>query len=189
MKLRARRSTSGRERPPGDVLVRPIALAALALLILNDHVLKSAFPGPLTGKLSDVAGLMLFPIVLVAGWELGARLIGRRVQAGPAAMLTAVMVTGLAFALVKTLPAAADAFGRALGAAQWLIALPAHAALGRDVPALLVARVIADPTDLLALPALVVAWWVGSSSTRTDAPSNGPMALTTAVAPTDPRTR
>jgi len=75
MNLRARRSTSGRERPPGDVLVRPIALAALALLILNDHVLKSAFPGPLTGKLSDVAGLMLFPIVLVAGWELGARLI------------------------------------------------------------------------------------------------------------------
>jgi len=50
MKLRARRSTSGRERPPGDVLVRPIALAALALLILNDHVLKSAFPGPLTGR-------------------------------------------------------------------------------------------------------------------------------------------
>ena len=34
------------------------------LLALNDHVLKQAWPGWVTGKLSDVAGLVVAPAVL-----------------------------------------------------------------------------------------------------------------------------
>ena len=40
----------------GDGLLHPIALLAVALLLVNDHLLKAAAPGPLTGKLSDSPG-------------------------------------------------------------------------------------------------------------------------------------
>ena len=45
-------------------LGRPFFLLAIALLALNDHVLKQRYPGWWTGKLSDFAG------VVVANWGL-----------------------------------------------------------------------------------------------------------------------
>jgi hypothetical protein len=52
---------------------------ALGVLLINDHVLKvvGVLPGWLTGKLSDVAGLIVAP-VLAAGW----RARGRQAGAG-----------------------------------------------------------------------------------------------------------
>ena len=47
---------------PGDGLLHPVALVALAILIVNDRLLKDAWPGPVTGKLSDVAGLVVAPL-------------------------------------------------------------------------------------------------------------------------------
>ena len=47
-------------------LTHPLALAALALLALNDHYLKAAYHNALTGKLSDVAGVLLLPFFLKA---------------------------------------------------------------------------------------------------------------------------
>lgn len=40
-----------------QVLTSPVYLLALAVLLLNDHVLKELAPGFVTGKLSDFAGL------------------------------------------------------------------------------------------------------------------------------------
>jgi len=45
-----------------DALLAPPVLAALALLLANDLVLKPAYPSALTGKLSDVAGLFVFVV-------------------------------------------------------------------------------------------------------------------------------
>ncbi len=42
-------------------LSSPLFIAAVGLLLLNDIHLKPAFPGFITGKLSDVAGLFAFP--------------------------------------------------------------------------------------------------------------------------------
>jgi hypothetical protein len=106
-------------------LVHPVTLVALVVLLVNDHVLKDRYPGPVTGKLSDVAGLIVFPPVLALG------LAWLRV---PAAAPIAVAVTGIGFASVKLVPVLAD-----------------------------VAGVQADPTDLLALPALGVALWLSST--------------------------
>ncbi|WP_345393526.1 hypothetical protein [Nonomuraea salmonea] len=33
----------------------------MLVLLVNDHLLKAAFPGVVTGKLSDVAGLLVAP--------------------------------------------------------------------------------------------------------------------------------
>ena len=41
-------------------LLSPWFLLSLGLLILNDHVLKAEFGNPLTGKLSDFAGIFAF---------------------------------------------------------------------------------------------------------------------------------
>ncbi|MCP4580716.1 MAG: hypothetical protein GY839_03815 [candidate division Zixibacteria bacterium] len=49
-----------------NMLFNPIFLLALALLLLNDHLLKAAYPGWLTGKLSDFAGLFVMAVFAYA---------------------------------------------------------------------------------------------------------------------------
>ncbi|MBR9859418.1 T9SS type A sorting domain-containing protein [bacterium] len=46
------------------IILSPLFITALVLLFINDFFLKSAFPGVLTGKLSDFAGLFIFPLFL-----------------------------------------------------------------------------------------------------------------------------
>ena len=45
-------------------LQHPLTLLSIAILLLNDHVLKVVSPSWLTGKLSDFAGLFFFPIIV-----------------------------------------------------------------------------------------------------------------------------
>ncbi|MFK7933686.1 MAG: hypothetical protein AB8G22_09255 [Saprospiraceae bacterium] len=48
------------------LLTTPLFLIALTLLLLNDFYLKSTYGNFLTGKLSDVAGLFVFPLFFYA---------------------------------------------------------------------------------------------------------------------------
>ena len=105
-------------------LGHPVTVAAVVVLLVNDHVLKAAYPGWVTGKLSDVAGLVVLPPVL--------SVLGLR-------RLPSVAVTGLGFTVVKVFP------GIALLLSSWW------------------GVVRADPTDLVALPALGLALWIGST--------------------------
>jgi hypothetical protein len=50
--------------PAASHLLTPIYIGAVAVLVLNDHVLKHAVPGFVTGKLSDFAGLFAFAVFL-----------------------------------------------------------------------------------------------------------------------------
>jgi len=134
------------ERKPTELpiaeAVHPVAIAAVVVLVVNDWVLKpSAAPAWLTGKLSDVAGLTFAPLVLSA-------LIGLAVRAPiTVRRLCAVLtLTGGVFAIVKLSPDAAHALARAWPGAH--------------------ASITADPTDLLCLPALAIAAWVGYSVSR-----------------------
>jgi hypothetical protein len=47
-----------------DILLSTSFLVGLLILILNDFVFKQTFSNPLTGKLSDLAGLFIFPMFL-----------------------------------------------------------------------------------------------------------------------------
>jgi len=157
---------AARQAQTGDSLLHPVPLLALAALVLNDHVLKAAFPGFVTGKLSDVAGVALLPLVLVAGWELFSAATGRVSRARGRVLLVALLVTGAGFAAVKLVPQGAEAFGWLLGAVQWPVASLTSLAAGHGVVAPVAAPIVADPTDLLALPALALAAWVGVARVR-----------------------
>src|ERR1043165_5467864 len=54
-----------REEPKGYLLTSPLYVFAVVTLVLNDFVLKHSWPGVITGKLSDVAGLFAFSVFLL----------------------------------------------------------------------------------------------------------------------------
>ncbi|WP_437672166.1 hypothetical protein [Sorangium sp. So ce131] len=114
------------------VLRHPLFLGALALLVVNDHLLKGAglLPGALTGKLSDLAGLVVAPV-------LAAALVNARTSRGRALAFAAVVAP---FAAIKLSAAAA----------QLLVGLVGLAGITW--------RIWQDPTDLAALVVLVPAW-------------------------------
>jgi hypothetical protein len=139
----------GKPGLPCAELLAPVPIALLAILFVNDWIFKpSELPRWLTGKLSDFAGLAVFPLVataafdlvLVLAWRLGARVdfTLRRWK-----LATAIALTGGVFTVMKLVPAIAHAIARVLSI------VTGHA------------RVMPDPTDLLALPALAFAWWFG----------------------------
>lgn len=120
-------------------LSHPLFWGALALLLLNDHVLKAAHPGPwLTGKLSDVAWLVVAPVVLGAG--LAALRLPGRLAAG-----VALAVPVVAF-----------------------VALQLWAPLGEAWVGLFGGAHVADVADLVALPGvgLVPLCWRGGAGSR-----------------------
>ncbi|MCB2411999.1 hypothetical protein LGT39_03940 [Demequina sp. TTPB684] len=142
-------------------LAHPVSLVALAVMALNDHVLKEAFSSWWTGKLSDVAGLVFFPAllgVLLAGAAQVASVRGRvRSEAASAARLpvVAVAVTAVGFAWVKATPSGASA------ASDLLTAVAGHSVVRMDV------------TDLLALPALGLALWASGKRSATPGGAHG----------------
>lgn len=157
--------------PIGEAL-HPVCLLAVAVLVVNDWVLKprmsgasggalgSALGGALTGKLSDLAGLACAPVLLTAALGLAmyaAMRLGRRLGIARLARIAphltrrrlrlAVAATGAVFVAVKLWPAAAHAVAGALSLIR-----PAH--------------IVVDPTDLLCLPALAIAYAIGRDELR-----------------------
>lgn len=141
---------------PGDSVLHPCALGALLLLVLNDHALKDLYPGWLTGKLSDAAGLVLLPLVLLA---VGERLAGRVLPRRSLAWLCAASALG--FAVCKSTHLGAEAFRVGLAFLQWPLRAAGAALRGHRLPAVGRVSFARDATDLFALPAVLVALAAG----------------------------
>lgn len=115
---------------PARALLHPAWLGALTVLAVNDHVLKGAglLPAMVTGKLSDFAGLLVAPALLAA-------LTGVRGRRG---WLAAHLAVGAVFTAIQL----------STVAAAWWSAVMAAVAMPWAI--------VCDPTDLVALPMLVV---------------------------------
>ncbi len=81
-------------------LASPVVTGSVLVLVVNDHVLKQQFPGWVTGKLSDVAGVAL--VALLIGLILGRPRFS-------------VMATALGFVALKTVPGVAELAAPVLG--------------------------------------------------------------------------
>lgn len=147
----------------GAGLLHPLALGAMAVLALNDHWGKAAWPGLVTGKLSDVAGLLFFPLAVQAAWELVRARGGRATEPSRSVLVGAALATAVVFTLVKVSPAAAELYRLTFGALRW--PLDAVLALARTSPLPPLSKVMLtrDVTDLVALPAVLVSVLVGWS--------------------------
>lgn len=148
-------------RFPGDLLLHPVALIALGLVIVNDRVLKVHVPSTFTGKLSDFAGLVYFPLFVVAFVE-GARwLVNRtRWELGRRSVIVVSVVSGAILVLIKTWGPAAEFYRSHLGVVLWPAYLPGDLMLGGGFPEIRRVGVVEDSSDLIALVALMVPAWV-----------------------------
>ena len=143
-------------------------MAALVALVVNDHLLKqSALPGVLTGKLSDVAGLILLPLLLKATWEWGLHLVGlgRRIG-GNGSIWLPVGITAAAFTAINVSQSAAHLYDRILGFLQWLPAGVWESMGGSPAPAIVASSYVPDLTDLLVLPACLLPAWLTIRAAR-----------------------
>ena len=70
-----------------EPILHPWTIASIVVLFINDQYLKYAYTSWLTGKLSDFAGLIFFPILFEP-------LVKSRKWS--------VIITGIGFALVQT---------------------------------------------------------------------------------------
>jgi hypothetical protein len=129
-----------REQRPSEFL-SPWPLLAVAVLVLNDHVLKARFHNGLTGKLSDFAGCFVLPLFVsavlaqVTHWSVRAR-----IGAG-------VVATLALFVPIKLSTLAAAFVARAIEVLSVPLGLGAQ-------------HIVADPSDLLAVPMVGVAAWL-----------------------------
>ncbi len=144
----------GRKALPLGEFLHPVPLVALAVLVVNDHVLKGAGPAWLTGKLSDFAGVLFFPLLLTALGDVlacgVARPTGAQIDFSLRRwkLLAGMAVTAAIMLALELSPS----FGRRF---TW--------ALGRiGVPS----ATTRDPWDLLALASLIPAWAVGLAELR-----------------------
>jgi hypothetical protein len=129
-----------------SLLARPVVLASIALLVVNDHWAKAAHPGVVTGKLSDFAGMIFFPLLVVAAIELA---LGRRWRSR-AALVAVTAVCLAVFAAINVSDTAGSMWAAALGHAQWIPSATWAAMTGDPIaPPIAVAHTV-DPTDLLA---------------------------------------
>ncbi len=151
MRLRAILAGSegpGRRALPAGELLDPVALGAVLLLVVNDWVLKGRAPALLTGKLSDVAGLVAAPLIATAALDIAlwaAARLGAPVDFSLRRwkLVAAATAIGAVFAAVKLSPDAAHALERAASAVG------------------LAWRIQPDPSDLACLPGLALAMWLG----------------------------
>ncbi len=122
-------------------LVHPLALGTMALLLLNDHVLRRWWPSWWTGKLGDVAWLGFAPLAMAAllAFLIPPRL-RERISSNDVGHAAFILTAGI-FGLAKTLPLCHRLVVRIL---SMIVGGPV--ALQRD------------PMDLLALPALLLGW-------------------------------
>lgn len=136
---------------PIHALAHPIALVAIVVWLLNDHLLKSMAPGIITGKLSDIAGMIVTPLtVAVLLDSITPRVVRARRGFARANAWLSVVVVALAFAAAKTTTSGHDTY---VIVATFLRS-PLHGLVGRFHSGAFGETVVLvrDVTDLIAIP-------------------------------------
>lgn len=120
-------------------LQHPTTWVSIAVLLINDHILKNLCPSFLTGKLSDFSGLFFFPFIVALGLSL---ILARFKLTAKTIGIIAFASVGIWFILIKTV--------------QPINSLTTQMTLLFGFPS----RFILDPTDVVAVPIMFPAWLI-----------------------------
>ena len=138
---------------PGATLLHPIVLLSIATFIVNDHVLKPELGGRLPGKISDVAGLIFFPVLVAALVDFA--LPGTRARRGEV-LIVAAIATAVTYTAMLLVSSVGETYEVFFGTIQWPLRVARAMAMSATVPGLVPVSFAADPSDLITLPALIV---------------------------------
>ena len=146
----------------GDLLLLPASYCGLALLIVNDHYLKHHLHNAVSGKLSDIAGLVFFPLLVATIAETAKYTLRIRPWCMSVREFDVIVIAvGILFLLMKTWQPVGGLYAWLDAAMQWPV-LALKAGLTGGNPWIWPKTEIAmDLSDLIALPALVIPWWSG----------------------------
>jgi hypothetical protein len=142
-------------------VTRPLAVVAVLVLFVNDHWLKQIHPGFVTGKLSDVAGMVFFPLLLHTFVWAAVPARRRTVRLFEQTLLAACLATAIVFALTKTLLSANQAYRLIWGVMLWPLRALHAIARGAASPGFARVCLVRDPSDLVAVPFVLFAWRSG----------------------------
>ena len=115
--------------------------------MVNDRWLKSDWPGFVTGKLSDCAGLVLLPVGLLSLTEILRRICHKPMIWRYDALIW-VALSAFGFVFVKVTPVGNDAYAWVMGAIRWPLQALSQTGSTPQMRPILVSR---DRADLLAL--------------------------------------
>lgn len=137
----------------GDFLLSGTFIFSLVALLVNDFALKPYHPSWFSGILSDVAGMVFFPMFAVAIAEFVGALLPRKPLATPLWFWVAAMTTGILLVMVKFTDTGEQIYRESTSLLHGLGLRPLDLATS---------GVVSDRLDLLAIPAGLVAIWAGT---------------------------
>jgi hypothetical protein len=128
-----------------DFFINPLPALAMITMAINDHWGKYAYPGLLTGKISDFAGMFYFPLLLCALYCLLRNLFSEVRTYINAKMMMVCSLVSIALMLTVKLSSSADRMIEA-AFAQFLFPI----------------QLTADPTDLLSFAMIPLSYFYAS---------------------------
>ena len=140
----------------GSHLRHPLVLIMLIIWLLNDHLLKAYYGSWWTGKLSDIAGLIVCPVSIYSGYEMICAFRKRVPNHLKSVLWCSLIVTGLMLAMINTSQTAERLCSYTVAYVQWPLRAMLSLLMGNTLPELNRLQTTMDITDLLTLPILVV---------------------------------
>lgn len=143
------------------------SLAAVVLVGLNDRLFKDVYGNWLTGKISDVFGAFLVPLLCMTFLELV-----RRKGLGIQSLRAVCLVSAGALAVVKTTTLGANCYGYVIGMVRTPFRMLANfGALPQ--PLVHPIDVVVDPTDVSAVFGIAAAYVIGLRYVRDESSGGG----------------
>ena len=142
----------------------PLVMAMLVLWIVNDHVLKDLYGNIWTGKLSDVAGLVVFPLIPLAAYQVWCAWKARSPRHENQVLFGGLLGTLVLFVSINLSETCSDLCCTLLSWGQWPFRAVLGAASGEGLVGIIPVVATPDPTDLFTLPALLIPYFLFGTS-------------------------
>ena len=153
---------------PGDCIRHPMSVCMLWLWLLNDHIFKDLWGNALTGKLSDISGLVVFPLMFVATYELICAFRQRAATHLDLVLWLSLGFSAMLMILINVSDWGAELCRVGLGILQW----PFRCLWSLSIVPIYKVHLTMDPTDLWTLGALVIPYTIVSSRLNRDINNN-----------------